>query len=146
MAQQVKNSTSIHEDVSSIPGLAHWVKRSGIAESCGVGHRCSLDLLLQRLWHRQVALAPLSLGTSIYVDVALKRPKKRRRRRKKKERVKLLITSCKGLRKRLKLEKELNHPVAFPPKEEHSGGQGQYRQKAPAVLQLLGFRSWGCGG
>ena len=26
VAQQVKNSTSIHEDVSSIPGLAQWVK------------------------------------------------------------------------------------------------------------------------
>ena len=26
MAWQVNNSTSIHEDVGSIPGLAHWVK------------------------------------------------------------------------------------------------------------------------
>ena len=26
MAQQVKNPTSIHEDMASIPGLPQWVK------------------------------------------------------------------------------------------------------------------------
>ena len=44
VAQQVTNLTSIHEDVSLIPGLTQWVKRSGIAMSCGVGCRCSSDL------------------------------------------------------------------------------------------------------
>ena len=41
------NLTSNHEDVGLIPGLAQWVG-SGIAVSCGVGHRCSLDPAL--LW------------------------------------------------------------------------------------------------
>ena len=48
MAQQVKNVTSIHEDVGSNPGLSQWVKGSGIAMSCSVGHRYGLDLAL--LW------------------------------------------------------------------------------------------------
>ena len=46
MAQQVMNPTSIHEDVSLIPGLTQWVKRSGIAMSCGVGCSRSSDLAL----------------------------------------------------------------------------------------------------
>ena len=33
VAQQVKNPTLIHEDVGLIPGLAQWVKGSGIAVS-----------------------------------------------------------------------------------------------------------------
>ena len=31
VAQQVKNPTSIHENAGLIPGLAQWVKGSGVA-------------------------------------------------------------------------------------------------------------------
>ena len=58
-AQQVKNPVSIHEDVDSSPGPAQCVKRSSIAVSSGVGHRCSLDLVLLCLWRRLPAAAPI---------------------------------------------------------------------------------------
>ena len=47
----VMNRTSIHQDA----GLAQWVKGSGIAMSCGVGHRRDSDLALLWLWHRLTA-------------------------------------------------------------------------------------------
>ena len=70
MAQWLTNTTSFHEDASLIPGLSHCVKGSGIAMSCGVGHRYGLDPML--LWLQQLKsyssfrsdLTP-SLGTSI---------------------------------------------------------------------------------
>ena len=59
MAQWVKNLISIHEIVGLIPGLPQRVKESGIATSCGVDHRCGLDLALQWLWCRSAATAPI---------------------------------------------------------------------------------------
>ena len=57
MAQRVKNPTSIHGNVGSIPGLAQWVKDLAIATGYGVGHGCSLDPALLWLWCRLEAAA-----------------------------------------------------------------------------------------
>ena len=59
VAQRVKNLTSILKDVDLIPGLAQWVKGSSGADSCSIGHRQGLDLILLWLWCRPAAAAPI---------------------------------------------------------------------------------------
>ena len=79
--QPVTNQTSIYEDVSSIPGLAQWVKGSGIAVSCCVGCRRSLDPELLWLWCRPAAAAlirALAWELSFAMGVALKSIKKKK--------------------------------------------------------------------
>ena len=51
---------------------------SGIAVSCGIGHRCGLDPMLLWLWHRLAATAPIGplVWEPPYAEgVALKRQK-----------------------------------------------------------------------
>ena len=48
VAQWLTNPTSIHEDVSLVPGLSQWVKDPSLPRAVGVGHRRSSDSEL--LW------------------------------------------------------------------------------------------------
>ena len=61
-----------------IPGLARWVKGSGVAMSCGVGHRHGSDAELLWLWCRPVVTAligPLAWTLPYATGAALKKLK-----------------------------------------------------------------------
>ena len=59
MAQWLTNPTRNHGVAGSVPALAQWVKRSGVAVSCGVGCRRGSDPMLLWLWCRLAATAPI---------------------------------------------------------------------------------------
>ena len=80
--------TSIHDDEGLIPGLTHCVKDQALPVSCGVGHICSSEPVLLRLWlwRRPAAVAPirpLAWEPPYAAHAALKSKKKKKKKRKK---------------------------------------------------------------
>ena len=59
MALWLMNPTRIHEDVGLIPWPHSVGQGSGVAVSCGVGHRGSLNLAWLWPWCRPAAAAPI---------------------------------------------------------------------------------------
>ena len=60
VAQQVTNTTNIHEDGGLIPGLAQWMKDpSGIASELQLRSQTWLRSALLWLWFRLAAAAPI---------------------------------------------------------------------------------------
>ena len=79
---QWKQLTGIPEDAGSLPGLAQWVRGSGVAVSCGIGHRDGSDPMLLWLWCRPAAVAliqPLAWGLTYAAPAALKSQRKKKK-------------------------------------------------------------------
>ena len=82
MAHQVKNPTSILEDVGLILGLMQWVKYLPVASSCSVGGGCGSDLALLWLWCRLSTAAP-DLTPSLEISICRRcSPKKTKKKKK----------------------------------------------------------------
>ena len=78
MAQWLMNTTSNHEVVGSIPGLAKWVKGLGTAMSCRQATNVGLDSALLWLWCRPAPAAliqPLAWEPPYAEGMAIKRKK-----------------------------------------------------------------------
>jgi len=74
------NSTSIHEDAGSTPGLIQCARDLAVAVNCGAGHRHGSDPTLLWLWHRPAAVAlirPLAWNLPYTADASLKKAKKK---------------------------------------------------------------------
>ena len=84
----VNHPTGIQEDAGSIPGLTQWVKRSGVAMSCGVGCRLSSDPTWLCLWRWPASVAliqPFAWEPPYASGAVLKRQKTKKKKKKKKK-------------------------------------------------------------
>ena len=72
---------------------------SGVAMSCGIGHRRSSDLVLLWLWRRPAAVAtiqPLAWEPPLWRGGG---PKKQKKKKKKKERDNVIMWVCRDIAK-----------------------------------------------
>ena len=96
------NSTSVRENVGSIPYLTQWVKDSGIAVSSAICCRHSLDLAWLWLWPE--AIAPIqSLDWKLAYAVGLGLKQTTNQKTKTKNKKNCLLKSIPLLRGRLSL-------------------------------------------
>ena len=79
--QWLRNLTRNQEVAGLIPGLCSVGSGSGVALSCGIGHRCSSDPELLWLWLRlQLRLDPLAWEPPYAAEMALEKAKRQRKK------------------------------------------------------------------
>ena len=104
MAQWVENPNSVCEDAGSILASLSGL-RIGIAVSCGVGRRCSSDLVMLWLWCRLAAAAPncpLAWEPPYAASAALKTKKKKKKKKEQKKQAWALLPGARrGAKERI---------------------------------------------